>query len=126
MNPSQEAIAQLMRQGTTKKFPGNKIVDDLQANPSLWTSFYATLHNCAIPLETSSYDPEQYNLAAEHLRQLNVGKLIYNKLIIYCPGKNNRLIELAQNWGCKRHHYQFGLIRDEKQYNIQILILHFY
>ena len=127
MNPAQTAIADLIKLATTKKFPGNQIIMDLELSPELWISFFATHHNYAIPLEYSVYDPEAYNLAAEHLRQLNVGKLIYNKLLIYCPGKNNRLLEIAlKNWGCKHHHYQFGLIRDEKPYNIQILILHWY
>jgi len=127
MNNAQKAIAELIRLSTTKKFPGNLIVDDLEANEELWHSFYATLHNCTIPGTFSIYDPEAYNVAAENLRQLGIGKMEYNKLCIYPTGANNGLLkQMAKtNWNADFQESQSGLIRKDGSY-IQILIIKWY
>lgn len=100
----------------------------MEENPETWLSFYGTLHNYTSPGTFSVYDPEAYNVAAVTLHQLSTDIPIYNKLVIYCTGKNNRLLEeiALKNWGCKHHHYQSGLIRGEVDYHIQILIFHWY
>ena len=128
MNQYQTAIADLIKLATTKKFPGNQIINDMEANTELWIAFYGTLHNCTIPGTFGVYDTEGYNVAAENLRQLSTDKPNYNKLVIYSTGKNNIILEeiAHKNWGCKYHYYQSGLIRGEINYHIQILIFHWY
>jgi len=128
MNPSQTAIAELIKIGTTKHFPGNLIVQDLQENTDLWYAYYATLHNCTFPGTFSVYDPISYDISGKCLHEIFQGKMEYNKLCVYSTGKNNRLLEelARKNWGCKHHNYQSGLIHGEVNYHIQLLIFHWY
>lgn len=126
MNNCQKVIADLIRLSTTKNFPGNQIVDDLEANPDLWHNYYATLHNCTFPGTFSVYDPEGYNVAAENLQQIGIGQMEYNKLCVYSTGKNNSLLEeIMEKCGSKMYDVKSGLIRKEDKY-IQILFFYWY